>query len=188
MVSKLLLAISEILGHADPAAEEATVARIRAHYEAVRDGIGVHKSPRVHGAIPIDPYSHTPGFAGAQQPGMTGQVKEDLIARIGELGMSISDGRVEFRADLVRRAEFLTAPRPFGYVDVAGARRTIPLPAGTLGYTLCQVPVVLHRDGPARLVVNGGTEIAGLELDAATSAAIFCRTGAVTRVDAHLGG
>ncbi len=39
----------------------------------------------MYGAIPTDPYSHTPGFAGAQQPGMTGPVKED-ICRLGELG------------------------------------------------------------------------------------------------------
>ena len=33
----------------------------------------------------MDPYSHTPGGAGAKQPGMTGQVKEEVITRLGEL-------------------------------------------------------------------------------------------------------
>jgi hypothetical protein len=186
MVSKLLLAIHEILEKADPA----TAGPIRAHYEAVRDGIGVHKSPRVHGAIPVDPYSHTPGFAGAQQPGMTGQVKEDILTRIGELGVTVAGGRIRFRPDLVRARDFLVAPRTFGYVDVAGARRAIPMPAGAFGFTLCQVPVVVHRGGPARLVVtwSDGTagEHAGLELDEPTSAAIFDRAGSVSRLDAHL--
>jgi hypothetical protein len=209
MVSKLLLAIHEVLATVpgdilavvpgdilavvpgDGGADPVTVARIRAHYEAVRDGIGVHKSPQVHGAIPTDPYSHTPGFAGAQQPGMTGQVKEDIITRLGELGLSIVDGRLRFRPDLVRRQEFLAAPGTFGYHDVHGVRRSVDLPAGALGYTACQVPIVLHAAGPPGVVVrrsDGSTEILeGLDLDTATSAAVFDRTGAVTRLDVHLG-
>jgi len=192
MVSKLLLAIHEVLaaapacGDVDPV----TLARIRAHYEAVREGIGVHKSPQVHGAIPTDPYSHTPGFAGAQQPGMTGQVKEDLIARIGEMGLAIAGGRLRFRPDLVRRQEFLASPRPFAYHDVHGVRHTIDLPAGALGFTLCQVPIVLHAAGPAAVSVlrtDGACQsLAGLDLDAATSAAVFDRDGAVARLDVHL--
>jgi hypothetical protein len=184
-VSNLLLAVHEIRERAGSAH------RIRAHYEAIRDGIGVHKSPRVHGAIPVEPYSHTPGFAGAQQPGMTGQVKEDIITRIGELGVNVAGGRVRFRPDLVRRADFLVAPRPFRYVDVAGVRRTVPVPAGALGCTLCQVPVVVHGSGPARVVVTRADGVTSerdrLELDGPTSAAIFDRTGTVTRVDAFLG-
>ncbi|HEU4423094.1 MAG TPA: hypothetical protein VFR67_11230, partial [Pilimelia sp.] len=190
MVSKLRLAIHEVLAAA-PGDDPAGAGRLRAHYEAVRDGVGVHKSPRVHGAIPTDPYSHTPGFAGAQQPGMTGQVKEDIIARIGELGLTVAEGRLRFRADLVRRQEFLDAPRTFGHHDVHGVRRSIELPAGTLGYTTCQVPVVLHRSGPASVTVrrpDGSSETrTGLDLDAATSAAIFDRTGSITRLDVFLG-
>ncbi|OLB76272.1 MAG: hypothetical protein AUI14_19290 [Actinobacteria bacterium 13_2_20CM_2_71_6] len=192
MVSKLLLAIHEVLDRAgrDGGADVLTLARIRSHYEAVRDGVGVHKSPQVHGAIPTDPYSHTPGFAGAQQPGMTGQVKEDIIARLGEMGLSVERGRVRFRVDLFRRGEFLAQPRPFRYLDVTGAPHTIELPAGTLGYTACQVPVVMHRQGPARLVVTGsdGTSRTGdsLDLDPATSAALFGRTGEIERLDVFL--
>ena len=39
---------------------------------------GKVKTVRSYGAFPSDPYSHTPAHAGAQQPGMTGQVKEDF--------------------------------------------------------------------------------------------------------------
>jgi hypothetical protein len=98
---------------------------------------------------------------------------------------------VRFRPDLVRGADFLVAPRTFRYVDVAGVRRAIPVPAGALGCTLCQVPVVVHGAGPARVVVTRADGVTsgceGLELDEPTSAAIFDRTGAVTRVDAYLG-
>ncbi|MDZ7764140.1 MAG: hypothetical protein U5K00_06890 [Melioribacteraceae bacterium] len=57
------------------------------YYYEIKEGIGVHKSPEKYGAFPTDPYSHTPSFAGVQQPGMTGQVKEDFISRIRELGI-----------------------------------------------------------------------------------------------------
>jgi hypothetical protein len=193
MVSKLLLAIQELKDraglHADT--DPATLARIRARYEAVRDGLGVHKSPQLHGAIPTDPYSHTPGFAGAQQPGMTGQVKEDIIARLGEMGCEIAGGRVGFRVDLVRPVEFLTRPRPFRYLDVSGAVQVIELPVGTLGYTVGQVPVVVHRQGPAQLVVAraGGAErvrVPGLTLDPVTSAELFDRSGSINRLDVFL--
>jgi len=189
MVSKLLVAVQEVLAGSDREGDgdAVTVARIRAHYEAIRDGIGVHKSPEVHGAIPTDPYSHTPGFAGAQQPGMTGQVKEDIIARYAELGLTVSAGRLRFRPDLVRTVEFLGAPRAFHFYDVRCVARSLDLPAGTLGLTFCQVPVVVHRSGPARIVVSGGAVVEGLTLDASTSAAVFARTGEVGRLDVYVG-
>jgi hypothetical protein len=187
MVSKLLLAIQDV----QASAYGATAETLRAHYEAVRDGIGVHKSPAVHGAIPIDPYSHTPGFAGAQQPGMTGQVKEDVIGRIRELGLTVTGGRIRFRPELVRRHEFLTADGVLSSIDVAGAAQRLPVPAGAFGFTFCQVPVIVHRGGTAAVTVvgadGGETRIAGLDLDAATSEAVFARDGSVARLDVHLG-
>jgi hypothetical protein len=187
MVSKLLLAVQDVQATSTGTTAEA----LRAHYEQVRDGIGVHKSPAVHGAIPIDPYSHTPGFAGAQQPGMTGQVKEDVIGRIGELGLTVSSGRIGFRPDLVRRAEFRSAPGVLRFVDLSGRRRELPVPAGAYGFTFCQVPVIVHSGGPAGITLTaadgGQTTAAALELDARTSAAVFARTGATTEIVVHLG-
>jgi hypothetical protein len=122
---------------------------------------------------------------------MTGQVKEDFIARLGELGATVAGGRLRFRPDLVRQAEFRSAAGGLEYRDVHGQRRSLEVPAGALGFTVCQAPVVLHREGPARVVVcrpNGAVEThPGLELDAATSASVFDRTGAVDRLDVHLG-
>ncbi|MCW2502936.1 MAG: hypothetical protein JWO79_1220 [Actinomycetia bacterium] len=184
MVSKLLLGISSVLAAGGP--PEVTE-RLRAHYDQVRDGLGVHKSPAEHGAIPIDPYSHTPGFAGAQQPGMTGQVKEDIIGRIAELGLTVSGGRLVFRPDLVRSAEFLTSPGVLRYADVTGSWQSIDVPAGAFAFTFAQVPVVVHASGPVGVSVSGASSAQGsLELDAETSAAIFARTGTITRIDAHL--
>jgi hypothetical protein len=191
MVSKLQLAVQEVRDRAVIAGTDpALIRRLDAHYEAIRAGIGVHKPPDQYGAIPTDPYSHTPGFAGVQQPGMTGQVKEDLISRLGETGVVIEDGCIVFRAHLVRR-EFLDQPAAFELYDVAGAPVTLQLPAGTMAFTTCQTPVVLHAGGPARILIGAadgtGRTVTGLVLDAATSHAIFSRSGAVVRLDVYLG-
>ena len=188
MVSKLLLAVGEVLDGAVRAGEDAgLIRRLKAHYSGIREGIGVHKSPDVYGAIPTDPYSHTPGFAGAQQPGMTGQVKEDIISRRGEMGVTVVDGCLEFRADLVTQAEFLASPRVFTFYDLDDQVQRLEVGANALAYTLCQIPVVAHRAGPKRVEVTaaGGVSqvVYGLHLDAATSAAVFERTGRAQRLD-----
>jgi hypothetical protein len=188
MVSKLRLAVQEVLERAVCASEDtADVKNLLSHYYEIREGIGVHKSPELYGAIPTDPYSHTPGFAGAQQPGMTGQVKEDLISRLGEMGIVVEDGRLCFHRLLVRRNEFLADARSFKFYDLDGQQRSLDLDAGTLAFTTCQVPVVAHHSGPQRIEITraDGSRywVEALSLDAETSAAIFERTGAVRRLD-----
>jgi hypothetical protein len=189
MVSKLALAVAELVERAVEGAEDATIVdRLRSHYREIRAGIGVHKPPEVYGAVPTDPYSHTPGFAGVQQPGMTGQVKEDIIARSYEMGVTVRDGRLGFRPHLLDRGEFLAGPAAFRYCDVDGEAREIALVKDTLAFTVCQVPVVAHCSKPARIEINGnGSSMDGLSLDEATSAAVFKRTGAVRRLDVFFG-
>jgi hypothetical protein len=191
MVSKLLLAVQEVVDHAVLTGEGPTViGALRGHYSEIRDGIGTHKAPSLYGAVPTDPYSHTPGFAGAQQPGMTGQVKEDLISRFGEMGAAVDDGRLVFRPHLVNREETLAQPKTFHFFDVDGELRALELAAGTMAFTICQVPVVTHCAGPAGLSVTGADgavhRCEGLSLDAPTSAGIFERTGLVRRLDVFL--
>ncbi len=192
MVSKLLLAVQEVLNQAACAGEDvALVERINDHYHEIREGIGVHKSPLLYGAIPTDPYSHTPGFAGVQQPGMTGQVKEDILSRLGEMGVAVEDGRICFRRHLVNCNEFLAEARLFPFYDLEGLLRTLNLESGTMAFTTCQVPVVAHQPGPPRIVITridgSCTTVEELNLDAASSAAVFERTGAVRRLDVYFG-
>ena len=71
----------------------------------------MHKPPTLYGAFPTDPYSHTPEGKGAQQPGMTGQVKEDIISRFGELGVFVEDGTLLFDPCMLRKEEFISNPR-----------------------------------------------------------------------------
>jgi hypothetical protein len=191
MVSKLLLAVHEVLEAAGRGgAPAAVMSRLREHYQQIRDGIGVHKSPAVYGAFPIDPYSHTPSFTGAQQPGMTGQVKEDIITRQGELGVVVEGGRITFRPDLVRTREFLTRRTIFHYLDVLAEEGEVELGPGSLAFTICQVPVVARRSGPARVVITpaaGSVRTSdGLELDPETSAQVFQRTGVIQRLEVFL--
>ncbi|HXY40523.1 MAG TPA: hypothetical protein VEQ10_12685, partial [Vicinamibacteria bacterium] len=191
MVSKLLLAADEVLQRALATdASAATVEALKAEYRAIREGIGVHKSPALYGAVPTDPYSHTPSFAGVQQPGMTGQVKEDFLTRFSELGAQVRDGKLCFNPSLVVAGEFLSRGRTFTCIDLEGRRQSLELPAGSLGFTFCQVPVVLHRSGPARIELtasDGSTrKVSGLELEAETSADIFDRRGRFTRVTVFL--
>ncbi len=192
MVSKLLLAVQEVLASvAQDPGEEAVAERLRQQYAGIRDGLGLHKTPEVHGAMPLDPYSHTPSFAGAQQPGMTGQVKEDLIIRLGEMGVRVDQGRLTFQAQTATRAEFLSEARSLPFIDVDGRERDLRLEVGTLAFTTCQVPVVAHRAGPPRIELTPREGpcrvIAGLALDPATSGQIFERTGEVRRLDVYWG-
>ena len=83
MVSKLLLAAQEaFLTAAEGGVVPEVVEQLADCYADIRSGIGFNKSPQEYGAFPADPYSHTPAHSGARQPGMTGQVKEDIISRV----------------------------------------------------------------------------------------------------------
>ncbi len=192
MVSKLRLAVQEVWQRAlRGRAPAEQLARLREHYLHVREGLGVHKPPALYGAVPTDPYSHTPGFAGAQQPGMTGQVKEDILCRLTELGLVVQDGRLTVEPALVTGGEFLAEPAVFSYRDVNDREGQLELSPGCLALTFCQVPVVVHRGGPPRIEVassDGATRsFEGLALDGPTSNQVFGRTGAIRRLDVHLG-
>jgi hypothetical protein len=193
MVSKLCLAAQEAVLDAVRSGEDGPLTRrLRDRYREIREGLGVHKAPDRYGAFPTDPYSHTPGFAGVQQPGMTGQVKEDILARFADLGIRIADGELSFGTDLLDWDEFLKKPEAFATIGADGQPATLDLSAGNLAFTFCQVPVVLWRskEEKIRITLRDGGEIetAGRTLDSEWSSAVFERTGEVVRLDVHLTG
>lgn len=148
MVSKLLLAAQETFFRAaDAGAPAAVLRQLAACYHDIRDGIGDRKTPENYGAFPMDPYSHTPTHAGARQPGLTGQVKEDILCRWGELGVSVRAGTIRFNPRLLRREEFLRAPAIFHYFDDAGTEHRLRLPANSLAFTYCQTPIIYTLGG-----------------------------------------
>ena len=189
MVAKLLLAVEENFFAAnDRGADEPTVKRLGDLYYRVRRGIGFNKTPAEYGAFPTDPYSHTPRHAGARQPGMTGQVKEEILTRFGELGIRVCSGEISIQPGLLRAREFLAQERSYRYLDVDNAWQDIDLPASSLAFTWCQVPIIYVLDNKAEpgLVVasDDGTEspVASLSLPADISTDLFRRNGRIRKI------
>jgi hypothetical protein len=131
----------------------------------IREGIGAHKRPDEYGAFPFDPYSHTPMMAGVQQPGMTGQVKEDIISRWFELGVSVSDGQITFRPTMLRDEDFTD---------------------GELRFTYCGTEIIyrqkskVERQKTASLKVESRKQ--GLTLSKEDSGHLFARDGKIKQL------
>lgn len=146
MVSKLLLVIAENIDKAKQAGDSGEIITLlRQHYYEVKKGIGAHKQPQEYGSFPFDPYSHTPVMAGVQQPGMTGQVKEDIISRFMELGIKVENGRISIEPGLLRTEEFVVASGAFP----------------ELSFSYCSIPFIYRKDGKTGTKVvfsNGSTE------------------------------
>jgi len=191
MVSKLQLAAQECCLKAVDENESAdVVGRLLAHYYEINEGIGVNKSPTLYGAFPTDPYSHTPATKGAQQPGMTGQVKEDILSRFGELGVRVKEGRLFFQPATLKKSEFLTEAKTVTYVNVNSEEISLALQPQSLLFTYCQVPVVYQMSNQSSVSVllrNGSTaKFDRPELDLRTSAEIFGRTGTVLQLIVYI--
>lgn len=181
MVAKLLLAVQECHGRAAEAAKP----RLRAAYASIRDGLGFRKTAEEYGAFPTDAYSHTPRHLGAQQPGMTGQVKEEILTRFGELGVAIDGGRLRFAPQLLDDGEFGAAGE-FAIVGPDGRQRSVVVPDGGLAFTFCQVPVVYAPAAEANVAVeyaDGRIEThAGDSLPIEASQAILSRSGRIAGI------
>lgn len=191
MVSKLQLAVQEVCSRAERKnANPEIFGRLLEHYYEINEGIGVHKSPELYGAFPTDAYSHTPHGRGAQQPGMTGQVKEDLLCRFGELGVFVKDGQLHFHPFLLQKSEFTTKPRVFNYVDIFNKHKQLDLETSVVCFTYCQVPVIYKTGDEKQIDIHlsdGSVEHQDiLKLDRETSEQIFNRTGAVNQIVVHV--
>jgi hypothetical protein len=163
-----------------------TIGRLLEHYYEINEGIGVHKSPELYGAFPTDPYSHTPAGKGAQQPGMTGQVKEDILCRFGELGVFVNNGAVFFKPNLLRQKEFLKEEQRFTYTAVSKETKVLLLEKGTFCFTYCQVPVIYKISNTDHITVvfnnDAQLEFNALQMDPVTSKLLFDRTGDINHI------
>jgi len=189
MVSKLLLATQESFLRADGSPLAGKLAEC---YHDIRAGLGDFKTPENYGAFPMDPYSHTPAHTGARQPGLTGQVKEDILCRFGELGVSVHAGEIHFAPRLLRAEEFLRGAATFTYLDVAGVTKNIRLQAGELAFTYCQMPVVYQLTAKPFLTIqfrDGRIHRQdALVVDENISRAIFERTACIEKIIAGIQG
>jgi len=191
MVSKLALATQECCINAikDQKSEALIGALIDQYYE-ITEGLGIHKNPTLYGAFPTDPYSHTPAGKGAQQPGMTGQVKEDILCRFGELGIEVNEGRIGFNPAMLRKEEFLQQAQTFDYIDVHSKWKKLEVEEKSLCFTYCQTPIVyrLAKEDKLEVIVEDGARLSfeKLRLDDKLSKQVFERSGHVTMVIAHI--
>jgi hypothetical protein len=190
MVSKLLLAVQErFFAASTEGADEVTCRQLGRLYYRVREGLGFNKTPGLYGAFPIDPYSNTPRDAGAQQPGMTGQVKEEILTRFGELGVRVSGGRVNLDVGLLRAREFVPGLQTFRFLDVDGQWQELAVPESGLAFTWCQVPFVYRLDDSAEpavtVTLDDGSDLTpnGLTLPTELSAELFQRSGRIRRIE-----
>jgi hypothetical protein len=187
MVSKLVLAVKETFFNAYLTnADQSEIEKLKDYFYKIKDGVGIYKSPEIYGAFPTDPYSHTPIFSGVQQPGMTGQVKEDIISRFGELGLLINKGSINILPALVNDKEFLSQAEEFTYYDVRGEKKTIELKIGELAFTYCQLPFIYRKENTNQLKIykSDGNIISsdGLMINKTISQSIFKRNGEIEKV------
>jgi hypothetical protein len=173
MVSKLLLAIGENIKKAEnELADPEIITRLIQHYADVKAGIGAHKSPADYGSFPFDPYSHTPMMAGVQQPGMTGQVKEDIISRFYELGVQVENGCLRIEKSMLKIEEFLPPSADNAYPH--------------LSFSYCSIPFVYQKDGKEGMVIHfidGAKEIiADYTLSPLQSSLVFNRDARIQKI------
>ena len=186
MVSKLLLADAECIEAAvRTGSDQSIIDSLLSHFDEIQAGLGVHKTPADYGAVPLDPYSHTTGFSGVQQPGMTGQVKEDIISRFMQLGVRVEGGVLAFSPFMLDKAEFTRRPETWRHV-AGGEELILELEPGSLAFSLCGVPVIYRLADSARIRVftcDGGSEsVKGNSLDKNWSAVLFRRDKRISKL------
>ncbi len=191
MVSKLLLAVQEnIYWAVEAGASATTIGKLTEHYFEIRAGIGINKSPEAYGAIPTDPYSHTPMHAGAQQPGMTGQVKEDILNRWAELGLRVANGKLHIEPAFFDPNEFIKKAQPFEYVDATGNLQQVEVQAGQLAFTYCGTLFLVQQGNTYSIRINrtdgNVEETQHTYLSAADSRDLFLRKGNIAHIDLTL--
>lgn len=160
MVSKLLLAVGECIQAnsqypigGTPSHSSEAASNLIAHYKAIREGIGSHKTPAEYGSFPFDAYSHTPSMAGVQQPGMTGQVKEDIISRFFELGVHVQDGQIAFCPIMLTDADFRDGELRFSYCGTEIIYRKTGKGTGSVTLTPGQSQHIFARDGEIKQLI-----------------------------------
>ncbi len=191
MVSKLLLAAQEVYFKAESNPdEEDKLPKLKKIYYDIREGIAAETSPEKYGAFPTDPYSHTPSFAGVQQPGMTGKVKEDILSRMHEIGTKIKSGKIIIIPSLLKVEEFTKNAHKFIYYDLSGIEQKIKCSKESVAFTFCQVPFIFKLSVSSKLIVQIQNDeqisINGLDLGEDLSQSIFNRENKIKQVEVFL--
>jgi hypothetical protein len=187
MVSKLLLSVQENIYKAEKdQVDKRVMGYLIDHYYEVRAGIGINKTPDLYGAFPTDAYSHTPWNTGAQQPGMTGQVKEDVINRWAELGLVVKNGAIIFDPLFLKKEEFLDAEKNFDYYTIGNEKIRLVIPPKCMAFTYCQVPIIyrLEEKEMIEIFYQDGTSLSveGNTLSIEDSMSVFKRNDKINKI------
>ena len=118
---------------------------------------------------------------------MTGQVKEDILSRFGELGVRIQNGVMHFDTALLKETEYLEAPVNFEYFNVTGEKNSLPLSKDSLAFTYCQVPIIYSKNkGQASVAVSytDGRQktLQARGLDRETTLELFSRNNVIEKI------
>jgi len=183
MVSKLMLAVQEVALQAMLDNESTGVQqRLISAYFSVQSGLGFRKTAKDYGGFPAEAYSHSPAHAGCQQPGLTGQVKEGVLCRFGELGVEFSGGQLSFHPRMLRDAEFSEE-----------ALEDLGLAANTMSFTIARTPVVYHRskdltDASATVYFSDGSteSVADACLSPVLTSEITGQSGRIERIEVKI--
>lgn len=185
MVSKLALAALETQRAAARSdSDPAVVGDLFDAFRDIRAGLGFAKSAEEFGAFPADAYSHTPAHTGARQPGMTGQVKEDVVMRYAELGVRLENGQLFLEPSGVADPEWLAGPAEFRMPVPGGSDIVVQLGADELAFSLCGVPIVYERGGSVVRVgfADGSEQTLPGGLDVELSQRVLSRDDAVAGI------
>ena len=191
MVSKLLLAVAENYIVALDNGQPEDAAALKKHFHEIQFGLGAEKSPSLYGAFPSDPYSHTPEHAGAQQPGMTGQVKEDILSRFTEVGVRVLDGQIYFDPGLLDKSEFSSETNELpvwnfqtSTVDIA------KFDPQSFVFTMCGVQISYSIGSETKMTVHYSDDSTAISktsvLDRDQSAHIFARDGKISSIELQI--
>ena len=108
---------------------------------------------------------------------MTGQVKEEILTRLGELGVRVVGGRVTLSPGLIRPEDVLTIASDGG--------------PGPARLSMCAVPMTISLGSADTVTLVAGdgsrSESGGHELTRSQSNALFMRSGAISAVDWTVG-
>jgi len=184
--SKFILSFQEIFSYAADIGFN-SLSSLKEIYYRLRAGLGFNKEPSLWGAFPLEPYSHTPYNMPAQQPGMTGQVKEDILTRNTEMGILVRNGLVIFSPALLRESDFLVEPEKFIYIGADGKSNELSLETGSLAFTICQTPVI-YRFAKIEEVIVFKTDGEIIQqntrcLDKNFSSQLFSRSGMIKKIE-----
>ncbi len=182
--SKLLVSVQERMLRAKNKED------LKSAYRTVRSGLGFNKTPEEWRAFPQDAYSHTPFAGGAKQPGMTGQVKEEIITRFKELGVIAENSRITFNSEIIDESEYLKEKTEFEFIRIDNERELISLDKDMLAFTFCQTPIIYQKSDRAEIFIlytNGeSVTIGGNTLPEDISRSIFERENKVDSIRVYV--